>query len=296
MTTVPHHRGRVKPTAAHVCAGPRSTVCVFAATVLLLLGCDEERVRGQVVAVVNGEEITVPELNEEARARSLAIGNNQPLRDALVQDMVERKLLVQAAKRRKLDRTPEHLLAQRRSNEILLAGELVAALARQRPDPSDAELAQFISSRPFAFDQRALVSVDRIRAPARLPRDLAQALARAPTLDQAQSLLASRGVQAERRSELWDSATLSGEMARRLLGPAASGTIIFQLPNETIVARVLQAVPEPTPAKDRARFARELVRSEWSRQSVQSLLGQERSQAKIRYQPRFAPPNLQPGG
>jgi len=98
-----------------------------------LAGCDGGPVSGQVVAVVDGEEITIPELNAEARARGLVIGTDRALRDRVLQDLIDRKLLVQAALDRKLDRTPDHLLAKRRSDEMLLANELIAALGRRGP-------------------------------------------------------------------------------------------------------------------------------------------------------------------
>jgi EpsD family peptidyl-prolyl cis-trans isomerase len=263
-------------------------------TLVAFAGCDSGNVSGQVIAVVDGQEITVPELNAEARARGLIIGNDRSLRDRVLQDLIERKLLVQAAVDRQLDRTPEHLLAKRRSDEMLLAGELLGALARQRSSLSEGELAEFIKARPHAFEQRALLSVDRIRVLAALPADVARSIAAARSLDEAQALLASRHIPSDRRLESWDSATFAPKMAQQLIGRARDEIVVVELPGQSVVAMVIEAIPQPTPPANRAQFARELLRSERSQQDLQAVLQQQKTKAKIRYNPSFAPLGIHP--
>lgn len=75
--------------------------------------------------MVDGVEITLAELNAEARARNLAIGNDRATRDLAVADLVKRRLLVHAAEARGLDHSPAFILAERRAHDILLAQQLV---------------------------------------------------------------------------------------------------------------------------------------------------------------------------
>lgn len=268
--------------------GVKCFIASLAATAALA-GCDRGPVSGQVVAIVDGEEITIPELNAEARARGLVIGTDRAVRDRVLQDLIDRKLLVQAALDRKLDRTPDHLLSKRRSDEMLLASELIEALGRRGPGLTDQDIAKFVAARPYAFDRRALLSVDRLRVLTPLAPALTQAVGAARSLNDAQSLLGSKGVAAERRVEVWDSATLSPEMVEPLLAPGKDETILLQLPDQTVVANVIEVVPQPTPAANRAQFARELLSGQRSQQLLLSVLQQEKSSAKIRYHPRFAP-------
>ncbi|MEO6256993.1 MAG: hypothetical protein ABIO69_09305, partial [Sphingomicrobium sp.] len=55
-----------------------------AAFACLLAACNKAEPDGQVIAIANGEEITLGELNEEARARGLPIVSNGPLRDSVI--------------------------------------------------------------------------------------------------------------------------------------------------------------------------------------------------------------------
>lgn len=290
MSSVPHPRSVVK----HIvqCAlGLRhgAVAVVVAAFVLPLLGCGGNGANGQVIAVVNGEEITIPELNEEARARGLVIGNSRELRDALVRDIIDRKLLVQAAVSSKIDRTPDHLLAERRLNEILLTQELVAKLRRQQHEVSSPELAEVMSLNPYAFDERVLVSVDRIIAPSALGPQFARKMADARSLDDIQLLLASKSSEVERRTELWDSATLSPDVTKRILADKERGVILLQFGDRTVAAHVISVIRQPTPETYRMQFARELLQSQRTQQELQGLLQRVKSTAKIKYQARFAP-------
>ena len=262
---------------------------IVAAALVTLAACDHGPVSGQVVAVVDGEEITIPELNAEARARGLVIGNDRTLRNRVLQDLIDRKLLVKAALDRQLDRTPDHLLAKRRSDEMLLAGALVEALGRRRPSLTDKDIAQFIAAHPYAFDRRALLSVDRITVLGALAPNVGRAIANAPSLDAAQAVLTANRVASERRLEIWDSGTLSAEMAGQLLVPGKDQTILLELPGQSVLANVVESVPQPTPAASRAQFARQLLTAQRSQQTLQTALQQAKSSAKVRYQPRFAP-------
>jgi EpsD family peptidyl-prolyl cis-trans isomerase len=276
----------------------RRRVTVFAAAAFAALsGCDGGDLSGQVIAVVDGEEITIPELNAEARARGLVIGSDRAVRDRLLQDLIERKLLVHAAASRQLDRTPEHVLAKRRSDEMLLAGELLGALGRQRASLSGRELAQFIAANPYAFDKRMLVTIERVSAQTLVKPELRRSVDASRSLDEAQALLASKGVAAERRVEVWDSATFTASMARQLLGQQDDETLLLELPGQTVIAKVIEAVPQPTPAPTRTQFARELLGSQRSQHDLQTIIQREKSSAKIRYHPRFAPHRmLSPAG
>lgn len=91
----------------------------------LLTACHSSPPTGQVIAVVGRVDVTLAELNAEARARNLAIGSDRAQRDVAIADLVKRRLLVRAAEARGLDRTPEFVLAERRTRDILLAQQLV---------------------------------------------------------------------------------------------------------------------------------------------------------------------------
>ena len=99
-------------------------VCFIGA--VLLGGCQKEAT-GQVAAVVNGEEITLQEINAELAQLQVPEGvDRAQVQQAALQRIVDRRLLAQAAKEDGLDATPEFLVRHRQLEDALLCddGEL----------------------------------------------------------------------------------------------------------------------------------------------------------------------------
>lgn len=115
---------------------------------LLLSACHPAEPSGQVIADVDGVEITLAELNDEARARNLPIRTDRAQRDAALADLVTRKLLVRAARARGLDRTPEYVLGERRMREILLAQQIVVARIAESAPATEQQVQQLLAAPP----------------------------------------------------------------------------------------------------------------------------------------------------
>ena len=122
---------------------------------LLLTACRPTEPHGQVIAVVNGVEITLAELNAEASARNLAIGSDRAQRDLAIADLINRKLLVQAARERGLDQTPQFILAERRLREIFLAQQIVAERVADNVPAPELQAKRSIALTPAFGDHRS---------------------------------------------------------------------------------------------------------------------------------------------
>jgi|KBSSwiStaDraftv2_1062776.scaffolds.fasta_scaffold47088_3 hypothetical protein len=120
---------------------------VLALAVPALSGCHDAP-RGQVVAVVGNVEITLAELNLEARLRGIDISSNRMLRDSLLAELVERKLLVHAASDRGVDQMANSVLLEHRARDILLAQQLLALDDSSKAPPSPAEIRDWLARHP----------------------------------------------------------------------------------------------------------------------------------------------------
>jgi peptidyl-prolyl cis-trans isomerase C len=279
-------------------ASPRRSNVVHAVARTLLIGsaatlafvsasCNKAEPKGQVVAVANGEEITVAELNEEARSRGLSIGNDSAARGRVMRDLVDRKLLAQQAVRDKIDRSPEHLITARRLNELLLAQELVAA-RRGPADPTDAEVSAFIKAHPHAFDQRVSIRVAQITVPTKLHAKVQADLSTATTLEQAQQLLTAAHISGARSEQVWDSANLPEVTTERLL-PATGELLLLPTEQGMAIVQVLSVTPQPTPPDQRVSTARQWMTQHRTNDALDQLLAAARSKARVKYQQGFEP-------
>lgn len=244
--------------------------------------CEQRGPSGQVLAVVNGEEITIPELNGEARARGLVVGNDAAVRAALLQELIDRKLLVQAARKRGVDRTADYILAARRVSEAALVQQLVTDAGRSAEQPTAQQLTAFIAANPQAFGQRAIVTVEQMPLPEAVPAAKAAAVSAAGSLEKAAALLGNDRLTASKAMQTWDTARLDAESGGRLLNlPAGQLTALHPAGSGWILVRKVSQTPSPVPMDQQTAFAASLAKAQISQDFATRLLNQARSTAKI---------------
>lgn len=255
---------------------------------LLLGGCNRSpKVGGQVVAIVGDEEITRAELELEARERGLPVGTDTQVRDGVVKELVERKLLVQEARKEKLDRTPEFVLASRRLGEISLAQSLIARGASSGVPA--ATLARFIAQNARAFDKRVLYSVDYLQIPGGLGKETERRLLGARTSAALAAILAEAGTKAERKQEVWDSASLAPAAFASLERLREGETFLLPGPEATVVGTLLTVSPQPLPKAQQASLAAAMIQQEAKQRTLARILQTIGSRTPVTYAPDFAP-------
>jgi len=276
----------------------KKRLLLFAAALPLLWSCGDGggAPTGQVVARVNGEEVTVSELNHEARVRGIANANDPAVRQRLLQDIIDRKLLAQSAVEQKVDRSPDYLVMRKRGEELMLSNLFVRKVVGEgAQEPSRSDIDAFIASRPTMFDRRVVFSVDQIGFPR--PRDPAvmQQLAAAKTLDEIDSRLAAAGIPRERTRSNWDSARMPPQLVQRLQSLPA-GEPFIQTSDPMVAGVIVESRPAPLPEQARIPLATQLLKQQRLGESVRSWLQGSRRKAEIRYQPGYAPPRPAAGG
>ena len=264
------------------------TVSMSSVVAILLAGCNRSVVdQGQVVAIVNNEEITRAELQLEARERGLPIGTDAAVRDALVRELVERKMLVQHARTEKLDRTPEFVLASRRLSEVALAQRLLAGGAGETVSPKDID--RFVAANPQAFDQRALFTVDYRRIAQPVSEQLKARLLGAQTSTAIAALLAGAGLKAESKKEVWDSAALTPVPYSALKATRPGGAFVVPAGDGALVGLLLLTSVQPLAEGQRTAMAQALLQQQSRQDVLRQLLQRIEPQARVVYGPQFAP-------
>jgi len=261
---------------------------VLAIAALSMAACDQAKPAGQVVATVNGVEITVAELNGEAQARSLDIDSDPSLRDALLRELIERKLLVQQAREQKIDRTPQFLLTERRQREIILAQQLLT-VPMQELTMTRQQLAAFVGSRPLAFDARVLATADQLSVAGTIPLAARRQLAGAASLDAMAEALQRSGFPPVRTQENWDSADPTTPVGSGEVRPVVGARFILVRPGGTFIGQISAVQRAPVAPEQRLATARALLQRSLAERRMQALLERGKASAKIAYNPQFAP-------
>ena len=266
----------------------RSAFLPLVLAAIAVSACQDVEPAGQVVASVNGTEITVAELNEEAQARGLSIDGDGAMRDALVKELVERKLLVEQARDVGVDRTPNFLLAERRQREILLAQQLLTSPA-QTGAVTPEQLRAFVASHPLTFSGRVIAQTDQLSVTGEIPPVVGQALRNAATAEEMAQLLRAAGVSATRARETWDSADPSTPLGSGEVKPTNGSPFFLKRPRGTIVGTITAIEPSPVPAGQQLAMASALIQRELAERRMRTLLDRAARSAKVSYNPEFAP-------
>jgi peptidyl-prolyl cis-trans isomerase C len=268
---------------------------LLAAGLLTLAGCKDSAPAGQVAATVNGDEVTIQELNSEIQAANLPQNvDKQAAQRAALQRVIDRKLLVDAAEEKGVDKTPEFLAQKRRAEEMMVA----QAYARQQlsavPVPSEADIRKFMAERPTMFAGRQQLTLDQIRfAP---PADLKalRALDNDHSLDAVAAHLTQLGIKFQRGPAGLDTATAPPQLMQAIekLPP----TEPFVVPSQGLITVNVITARKPVPTD--AGQARAGAVQAWRQQRFGDLLQQQvsslRSSAKISDHNGFAPDPAKP--
>ena len=261
------------------------------AAALLLLGACEKKAGGQVVAVVNGQEITQQELNGELGGATIPPGaDKQKVMAQLLQRVIDRKLIVGKAKADGLDQSPTYLDQVRRAQDNILVSMLAQKIAKSQPLPDPAATDKFIASNPTMFAGRKRYTLDQIAFPASNDPALAAKLRDAHTLEAVEAALKSSGVQYQKGNATVDSAAIPPQAAAKIASLPAGEPFVVPQGGQFVANVIRSAEAEPAPAAQFKPVATELLRRQAVTQAMGKALTDERAKAKIDYQPGFAPP------
>lgn len=133
---------------------------------LVLNACEVSPPSGQVVARVDGIEITRRDVLIELLASGApADVDTRTAEPEMIDRVIIRKLLAKEAEKQFIDRSPEFVGAVRRNREILLGESLLQRMAAQIPSPSSDAVQRLIKqdSRRSISAARALAQKDAER-------------------------------------------------------------------------------------------------------------------------------------
>ncbi len=265
----------------------KALTIVLIASAVAVTGC-KRAATGQVVAVVNGEEVSLSELNGELK-NAPAGGDKDAIRAAALQNLVNRKLLVQQAHDRGIDKDPEYLQQQRRLDDELMINMLGQQVTKNVPVPSASDIDRFIAEHPEMFAQRTIYSLDQVIFP--LPADPSRlkALEADHTLDAVVARLKGMSIQTQRQPAKLDSAGTPPQFLKTIGDLPAGEPFVVATGGRGVVSVITGREVQPITGDAARKIAAEAIRRNAVGEIAQKQLKQARDSAKIEYQPGFAP-------
>jgi EpsD family peptidyl-prolyl cis-trans isomerase len=145
---------------------PKRVLC--AALILVaatLSACGEkakEKKPGQALASVNGEEVTVLQLNEELQRAGVSAAQQDAASKQLLQVLIDRQLLQEAAAKENLDRDPKVMQAIDRAKSLIVAQAYLQKRVGNVTKPTPKEVEDYFNAHPEFFSNRKQFSMSEI--------------------------------------------------------------------------------------------------------------------------------------
>ncbi len=209
---------------------------------IALSGCGmfggDKAPEGQVVATVNGEEITVTELNRElAGAASANPTERKAAEQAALESIITRKLVAQASKEQKLDKTPIFAQQALQAKEAMLVGAMQRKIASTVVAPTRAEGEKYVADHPNMFANRRVMVVDQIVVGAFKP-ELMKEFEPMTTLEQIEAVLIRENLDFQRTTTVLDTLNAPEDLTKTLANLPPNEIFVFPRGNAVFVNQI----------------------------------------------------------
>jgi EpsD family peptidyl-prolyl cis-trans isomerase len=245
---------------------------------------------GQVVAVVNGEEITQAEINTEIAALAVPpTGDKEEIRRQILQQLVDRRLMAQVAKEEGFDRDPEFINRERKLREELLVQMYGQKVADTIGIPDPAAVRQFLAANPGKFAQRVNYTVDQVVFAYPSDPKVMQALEADKTLADVERTLARFKVNYSRGTNSLDSRSVPAAALKQIQSLPAGEPFVIPVDGRITVSVITGSQPVSTTEQEAAPLAAQEIRADNLSKALQARLDAARAKADVSYQDGFAP-------
>ena len=272
---------------------------LFAAPLALAAcGGNDAAPTGQVVANVNGEEITTTDLDAELSGATAPTAEGQKnLQRMALENIINRTILAQAAEAEGLGKGPEFAVIERKAKQAALVERLQRKVGDAIPKPANEEIDNFIAENPSMFSNRRVFVVDQIIVP-QANRELAKALEPAKTMADAKAVLQQRNIQVNETVGVIDSLTIPPQAAQQIAALPPEEVFIIPSGAGMRINHVRSSQVDPIGGEQAKNIARELLTRQRTQTAMQGSLAEriKAGRTKVKYNDAFAPPKAPAGG
>ena len=294
-----HHNAR----SSFLSPSPRRMVCAIVLMASVgLAGCNRDKPAadakpGQALASVNGEEITILQLNEEMQRAGVPAAQQQVASKQLLQALIDRELLESEAAKEKIDRDPKVMQAIERARSLIIAQAYMQKAVGDTGRPTQTEIEEYFNQHPQFFANRRQFAMNQLVLPASaVTPELRAAADKARSLEEVAAFLDARKVAFGRAQVTRSTADLKPELASKLLS-MPKGQLFLVQEGQRAMLIAIDAVRDAPVALDIAapQIAQYLANRK-NKELAQAEIQRLRATAKIDYLNKdLAPSAATPG-
>ncbi|MDO8412872.1 MAG: EpsD family peptidyl-prolyl cis-trans isomerase [Gallionellaceae bacterium] len=250
---------------------------------------NKEKKYGQALVRVNGEEITVLQVNDELM-RSGAKADQETASKKMLEALIDRELIKAEATHNKLDRTPEVVQAIERAKAQVIAQAYLQNITAKIPRPAKAEVEDYFQKHPEFFTQRKLFEMSQLMVSARDFSDpLRAVIESAKSLDDVASWLDGQKIPFTRNAIARTTADLPPEMTSKLLVMPAGKLFIVNEGDNSLIVALNHIKNSPVSETAATPLIEQYLMNKKGKEAADAEIVRLRAMAKIEYLTASAP-------
>lgn len=284
----------MKTSRIHAGSIGAGALAVLALTAFGLTACNDKgdkKAATQVVAKVNGDEISVHQINFIlGRADGVTAENAGQAKREILDKLIDQQLAVRQAEEKKLDRNPEVMQAVEAARRDILARAYLKQVAESQPKPSTEEIRAFYNERPELFAQRRVFNLQQllVAADATVTADLNQWAAQGKPLQEIAATLNQRKIPFKADAGVRGAEQLPMEALPKLAALKDGQTTVLPTPQGVLVIRVMASEAKPVDEATATPRIQQFLANKRNSEAVSQQMKTLRDQAKIEKLGEFA--------
>lgn len=279
--------------AAKSVAAQRLAGVALLVLVASLAACGEKAKKpGQSLASVNGEEITVLQLNEELERANVPAARQEGARKQLLESLIDRQLLENEAAKEKMDRDPKVLQSVERAKSLIIAQTYLQKKLAGVARPSAAEVEDYYQKNPAFFRDRKQFDLrELVLATSDVDATVKTAMDAAKTLDDVAAWLDAHKIKYARTQVSRTSSDLSPEFSGKLLAMPKGQLFIVNEGDRSLLMSLAEVKDSPVTLEVAGNQIGQFLLNKRNKDATDAEIARLRAQAKIEYlnQPAAAP-------
>lgn len=251
----------------------------------VLNGCGKEehkKAASQVVAKVNGDEISVHQINYVlSRSQGINPDNAEKAKKEILDKLIDQQLAIQQAEATKLDRDPGVVQNIEASRRDILARAYLEKVAAAQPKPTVEDARKYYGEHPELFSQRRVYNLQEITAAGAPIADIKQLVSQSKSMQDLAASLKARDIKFAANGGIRPAEQLPLNILSQLHGTKDGQTIVVELPQGAMILHVLASQSQPVSETDALPRIQQFLANQRNGEAVANEMKNLRSQAKI---------------
>lgn len=245
---------------------------------------NKDKKSGQALVKVNGEEITVLQINDELKRAGVKAEQQEIAAKQLLESLIDRQLIMAEAVRSKIDRTPEVVQAIERAKAQIIAQAYLKSIAGKITKPSISEINEYFQQHPEYFSQRKQYDIQQlIFATKDFSNELKSAIDAAKSLDSIVTWLDGQKVKYARGKMSRNTSDLPEPIVAKLKEMKKGQLFIVNEGDKSMLNYIADIKSSPVAVKDAEPQIEQYLINKKTREAADAEITHLRSSAKIVY-------------